>query len=333
MQINLNKLIYLLRKNIMRTFGFITAGIFVLAWLFFPNLFQWWALHVWSIPTDQLDEMGKLGPLGDIYGSLNTLFTSATLLIVIYSAYLQRQANEDAREAMAEQLKQASEANAEQLQQARDATAKQLRQARQSTKQQLELAQQSHDAQIAESKYAVFSSMFNILLNEKNKSLERLSENLGDHTANELFGLLSDHFTKKISTDWKEYQTRKDENDKFLYDEFNAFIWSIYKSENVSVALSSYLYLYISLLTLIKKSDLKSKDKEFFYYFLSNSMTYDEEVTLLWFCPCAIGVRNALYNTGLIDNNFYEESHYFIFRNFDKSIFGDADLLKQWGKY
>ncbi|QNW98626.1 hypothetical protein IC797_02920 [Acinetobacter seifertii] len=99
----------------MRTFGFITAGVFVLAWLFFPNLFQWWAIHVWSIPVDQLDEMGKLGPLGDIYGSLNTLFTSVTLIIVVYSAYLQRQANKDAKEAVAEQLKQAREATAEQL--------------------------------------------------------------------------------------------------------------------------------------------------------------------------------------------------------------------------
>ena len=63
----------------MRTFCFITAGIFILAWLFFPNLFQWWAIHVWFIPIEQLDEMGKLGPLGDIYGSLNTLFTSPFL--------------------------------------------------------------------------------------------------------------------------------------------------------------------------------------------------------------------------------------------------------------
>lgn len=317
----------------MRTFGFITAGVFVLAWLFFPNLFQWWAIHVWSIPVNQLDEMGKLGPLGDIYGSLNTLFTSVTLLIVIYSAYLQRQANQDAREAMAEQLKQANEANAEQLQQARDATAKQLRQARQSTKQQLELAQQSHDAQIAESKYAVFSSMFNILLNEKNKSLERLSENLGDHTTNDLFQLLSKHFLEKIANEWKEHQTLIEENDEFLFKEFTKLIWSNYESKSVTTALSSYLYLYISLIALIKNADLKAKDKEFFYEFLSNSMNHHEQVTLLWFSPCAIAVRRALHNTGLIDTGFYEESHYFIFRNFDKSIFRDGDLLEQWEKY
>ncbi|HGF8497868.1 TPA: hypothetical protein ACJB9M_000814, partial [Acinetobacter baumannii] len=163
MQINLNKQIYLLRKNIMRTFGFITAGVFVLAWLFFPNLFQWWAIHVWSIPADQLDEMGKLGPLGDIYGSLNTLFTSATLLIVIYSAFLQRQANKDAREAMAEQLKQAKEASAEQLEQAKE-----------STKQQLDLAQATHDAQIQETKNSFFTNQFYSLLNYKNESIKNL---------------------------------------------------------------------------------------------------------------------------------------------------------------
>ncbi|UGQ30401.1 PspA/IM30 family protein [Acinetobacter calcoaceticus] len=292
----------------------------ILIWLVFPFLFKAFMSWMSWIGAD-LKTFADYGPVGDIYGSLNTLFTSATLIIVMYSAYLQREANKDTRDAMAEQL-----------QQARDATAKQLIQARQSTKQQLELAQQSHEAQLAESKYAVFSSMFNILLNEKNKSLERLSENLGDHTTNDLFGLLSDYFLEKISTDWKEHQTVKDKNDKFLFNEFNIFIESIYDRENVSIALNSYLYLYISLINLIKKSDLTSTDKGFFYYFLSNSMTYDEQVTLLWFCPCSIGVRNALRDTGLIDNGFYEDSHYFIFRNFDKSIFRDADLLKRWEK-
>ncbi|MEC6393294.1 hypothetical protein VXS72_15330 [Acinetobacter pittii] len=293
----------------------------ILIWLIFPFLFKVFMSWMSWIGAD-LKTFADYGPVGDIYGSLNTLFTSATLIIVMYSAYLQREANKDTRDAMAEQL-----------QQARDATAKQLRQARQSTKQQLELAQQSHDAQIAESKYAVFSSMFNILLNEKNKSLERLSENLGDHTTNDLFQLLSKHFLEKIANEWKEHQTLIEENDEFLFKEFTKLIWSNYESRSVTTALSSYLYLYISLIALIKNADLKAKDKEFFYEFLSNSMNHHEQVTLLWFSPCAIAVRRALHNTGLIDTGFYEESHYFIFRNFDKSIFRDGDILEQWEKY
>ncbi|MBP1488898.1 hypothetical protein J8Z71_16445 [Acinetobacter nosocomialis] len=303
----------------MRTFGFITVGVFVLAWLFFPNLFQWWAIHVWSIPADQLDEMGKLGPLGDIYGSLNTLFTSVTLIIVIYSAYLQRQANKDAREAMAEQLKQA-----------RDATAKQLRQARQSTEQQLQLARESHKAQIAESKYAVFSSMFNILLSEKNKNLERLSISLGDVEVVDLFQKLSETFEDNISHSWKDYKIDKDNNDAFLYGELRDTISKNFFGNNIISSFNTYFYYYMSLIGLIKESELKPKDKEFFYYFLSNTMTHHEQTTLLWFSACSIGVKIALRDTGILDTGFSENTFYFITKNFDKSMFSHSFILEKW---
>lgn len=76
----------------------ILAGIML--FLFLPLAFKFWAINVWGIPTENIQgekvlplELTDLGPLGDIYGSLNTLFTSITLGIVAYTAGLQRKAN------------------------------------------------------------------------------------------------------------------------------------------------------------------------------------------------------------------------------------------------
>ncbi|MDC5672172.1 hypothetical protein OFN19_18255, partial [Acinetobacter baumannii] len=52
----------------------ITLGIFVL--LTYPYFFNWWAINFWNVPEEQLSDLTKLGPLGDIYGSLNTLISS-----------------------------------------------------------------------------------------------------------------------------------------------------------------------------------------------------------------------------------------------------------------
>lgn len=270
----------------MRTFSFITAGIFVLAWLFFPNLFQWWAIHVWSIPADQLDEMGKLGPLGDIYGSLNTLFTSVTLLIVIYSAYLQRQANKDAREAMAEQLKQAKEASAEQLKQAKE-----------STKQQLDLAETTRDAQIKESQNAIFATKFYSLLNFKKDKLNSftLQRTVIDKTYGpkeiqenpmEAIDVISTSF----------YQISKSDNKRFLnltviqlQSEFQKIARENgYKSVSILIA---YFYLYTSLCELIANSEISHNDKEFYKNVLSNSMSQGEQILLFWLVPMFLSIN------------------------------------------
>lgn len=73
----------------------------IMLFLFLPLAFKHIAINVWEIPTSLVDENGvsrplqllDLGPLGDIYGSLNTLFTSITLGLVAYTAELQRKAN------------------------------------------------------------------------------------------------------------------------------------------------------------------------------------------------------------------------------------------------
>ncbi len=149
--------------------------VLLIGWGMFPLFFKWVMVGIGS----KENELKDFGSLGDIYGSLNTLFTSATLIIVLYSAYLQREANKDAREAMKKQLQQARDATAQQLREARRSTKEQIQQARDATEQQLEMSQSIHSAQMVESKHAIFSNMFNILLNQKNEAQERLNQRLG----------------------------------------------------------------------------------------------------------------------------------------------------------
>jgi len=269
----------------MRTFGFITAGIFVLAWLFFPNLFQWWALHVWSIPADQLNEMGKLGPLGDIYGSLNTLFTSATLIIVMYSAYLQRQANKDTRNAMAEQLKQAREATAEQLKQAKKATEEQLNQARESTNQQLNLAQSTHEAQIQETKNSFFTSQFYSLLNYKNERIKTLI--LRDSNNNvivgyEIFTVLKMHLIKNINV---KYKDNWDDLTKDILMEAFKEITRELNNGYTYYEIFTYFEIYSSLFELVETASIDKEQKYFFWSLVRKSITPSEQLTLFYLAP------------------------------------------------
>lgn len=340
----------------MRTFGFITAGVFVLAWLFFPNLFQWWAIHVWSIPVDQLDEMGKLGPLGDIYGSLNTLFTSVTLIIVVYSVYLQRQANKDAREAMAQQLQQAEEATALQLNEARRALELQLNQARQaatdqithatmlhelqlaqaqqSSAEQLEVTKASYKGQIEESRYAIFSNMFYSLLNYKHNLFTSIEMNqiIGFGTGNQRtekrnsvqsIRIISDHF----------YYTQKKEQPveyaNFTIDELRNNFYSFAQITFVDSInnLISYFLIYVNILNLIKKSKISEEDKYFFKSILRNSMYQDEQFILFWIAPMFDQMKLILEFSEIFTQFGYEEAFKeYALKHYNESYFA----LDQW---
>ncbi|MDC4542035.1 hypothetical protein NQ781_18430, partial [Acinetobacter baumannii] len=104
----------------------ITIGLFVL--LTYPYFFNWWAINFWGVPQEELSDLTKLGPLGDIYGSLNTLISSIALSAVAFSAYLQVTS---------------------------------LKETRIANKEQFVLAEKSHQEQLNESKHAVFSNTFN----------------------------------------------------------------------------------------------------------------------------------------------------------------------------
>ncbi|NNP77680.1 hypothetical protein A7P54_14800 [Acinetobacter sp. Ac_3412] len=331
-------------------------GIVILAiWIFFPIIFKYWVLHLLVNPPFTTEVYASLGPIGDIFGSLTALFTSATLIIVIYSAYLQRQANEDARKAMAQQLQQARDATAtqlnqarkalkQQLDQAREATERQidnakelskieLQQTREATQQQLDLAQATHDAQMRESKHAIFSNMLNILLNQKNQAQERLSLRLGTTNLQSLFVHLSNKFEELLSDEWKNFKISKDSDQTIMAKRFVKELKEFTGQTGIFDELQSYFYNYYSLIALIKKDEYKEFDTKFYIRILSNLMTQSEQETLLWCCSTVDYIKEAIEVSELLDAHFSDEIAYFMFRNFKKTICDHPTILENWDKY
>ncbi|MFA3237832.1 hypothetical protein KWD51_06955 [Acinetobacter baumannii] len=240
----------------------------ILIWLVFPFLFKAFMSWMSWIGAD-LKTFADYGPVGDIYGSLNTLFTSATLIIVMYSAYLQRQANKDAREAMAEQLKQA-----------RDATAKQLRQARRSTQQQLDLAQKTHDAQLIESKYAIFINGFNSLLNYKHERYMSVqtTKNSRTYLAHEIFTHLNIALKDHINNVWKDPSKI---SLKQLETDFYSTMNEISNIGN-HTDLMGYFATVCDLYNYINRSSINENDKKFYKSIVLNSTSVGEQAALFW---------------------------------------------------
>ena len=87
----------------------ITLGLFVL--LTYPYFFNWWAINFWGVPKEELSDLTKLGPLGDIYGSLNTLISSIALCAVAYSTYLQIKELRLSRQTYEDQLRESKYSN------------------------------------------------------------------------------------------------------------------------------------------------------------------------------------------------------------------------------
>ena len=324
--------------------------ILLIGWGLFPLFFKWLMIGIGSTKKD-IDDFGSMG---DIYGSLNTLFTSATLLIVIYSAYLQRQANKDARTAMADQLQQARDATATQLTQASDALTQQLDQAREATAQQIEnakelskielsqtreataqqlaLAQATHDAQIKESKYSIFSNMFYALLTQKQASFNNLKlvdEDGNVIVADKIFYKFSTKFFDLLKSDWSNL----DSIDK--KEVFNAF-FSYVKELNNNQAytdINSYLGYYSSLVELIRRAEIDENDKIFFRELLTMSISASEQVTLLWVSSCTNIYKNRLIGSGIFNLNLNDLSLPFVVKFFEKSCFSNSNVMNQWDSY
>lgn len=284
----------------------ITLGLFVL--LTYPYFFNWWAVNFWNVPEGELTDLTKLGPLGDIYGSLNTIFTSATLAFVVYATFLQRQANIDARIAMNNQLQQARDATAKQLRQARQALKQQLDQSRESTEQQianaktlsdlqlehvkatanaqLTLAQATHDAQIRESQHAIFTTKFYGLLNYKKDNLNSIF--LKKYSSSKTIEVSGINVIEALSSRFVELLKEKpNKYNDFEETDLEADLYSIcdemgYRPISKIIA---YYFLYIDLFNLLNTSDISDQDKTFYRSVISNSMTQHEQIFLFWIAP------------------------------------------------
>lgn len=303
---------------------FTGVTIVAVAYLYFylPQVFKWLAVDVWGIPASSVGDdkenkvlqLTDLGPLGDIYGSLNTLFTSATLAFVVYATLLQREANKDARDAMADQLQHAKDSSAEQLQQARDATATQLKQARKALKEQLDqareataqqirnskdlseielaqtrlfasdqldLVQATHDAQINESRNAVFSNAFYTLLNYKKDLLNslRLTDAQGKESiGNEIFDSFNIFFMNNVEV------LNKTTNTKNLQNQYHKKLIEL-NNGKANLGIYSYFIIYKNIFYLIEHSQLTENEKEIYLSFFRNTIQTSEQMFIFFMCP------------------------------------------------
>lgn len=297
-----------------KTFGWACLVVFVLFLLLsFPVLFNFFAIHFWHVPESELSDYTKLGPIGDIYGSLNTIFTSATLAFVVYATLLQRQANQDARDAMEKQLQQAREDTEKQLEQAREATQQQIEHAKQLadiqlkqsmdvSSKQLELAQATNDAQINESRYAIFTNVFEMLMSQKLTLQKDLCSHLeNSKTPQVIFQKMAQEFEFLLNNAWQNIEKI---NISDVDEEFNRAANQIEDSVFFSDILYNYFYVYDSLLFLVKSSQIDKSQKKIFYKLISNSMDINEQLTLIWFSAFTDRVRSNLINSRIFDFDF-----------------------------
>ncbi|EXE27089.1 MULTISPECIES: hypothetical protein [Acinetobacter calcoaceticus/baumannii complex] len=253
---------------------FILIGVLILIWIFFPNLFYWWASNIWHIPSNQLDKIGDLGPLGDIYGSLNTLISSLALCAVAYSTYLQVTS---------------------------------LNESRKSTEKQLLLAEKNHLEQLKESKNAIFTTQFYSLLNykkDKFNSIEFSRKIPGNPKVNALTTIqtLNQSFTLYLSNDPSYYD---DYNEDQMYQDFMGTFHTLFQG---SIApLISYFFLYKNLINLIQLSELESKDQAIYLDILSNSMFQEEQIFLFWISVFTPDLKRSIDNSRLFNQIGYED--------------------------
>ncbi|MFL9490118.1 hypothetical protein [Acinetobacter baumannii] len=302
--------------NKSQKFVFVLVMIILLIfiWGLFPLFFKWLMIGIGTNKTNLED----FGALGDIYGSLNTLFTSATLLIVIYSAYLQRQANNDVRGAMAEQLEQA-----------REATEEQLKQARESITQQLNLAESTHKAQIKETIYSNFLNTYNSLMNYKLAKYNTIQVFIDGRVwhSEEIFKEIALSFLGEQQI-FELQLTGREIGD--LYNQTLDKIAGIDKGLN---EINSYFLLYESIYELIKNSDISEEEKKFFRKTTSNTMSNHEQLTLLWASVDILDCHELVKDTSIFSHFYSDDLMPFLVNFFEKSCFSHPDILLNWDKF
>lgn len=260
-------------------------------WSYFPLIFSKIINHT----LGDISLYGEnLGSIGDIYGSLNTLVSSIALLAVAFTTYLQVIS---------------------------------LKETRNSNNKQLSLAKQSHEAQIKESKSAIFSNLFYSLLNlkfDKYKELTILhSEELWK--ADKIFINLSDEFQRLLVEEWQDINSV---NDQIIREKFEKFL--NVNGDHASDTIFSYFTLTTTLIRLIIRSDLEELDKQFFFEILANSMTLHEQITLFWIAPCVNDFYDFLKGTGLFSQFYTHEFVLFGLKFYDKSYFSEASWFRQF---
>lgn len=267
-------------------------------WITFPLIFKKWVFTLLVKPPFTPLEFATLGPIGDIFGGLTAFFTSLTLIIVLYSAYLQRKANKDAREAMAEQLKQA----------------------RESTIQQLDLARATHDTQLQESRYSIFINGFNSLLNYKHNRYMSIQTTKGSRTyqAHEVFTHLNIGLRDYMENDWKDISKVTPEQ---IERDFYSVMSEISNIRN-HTELMGYFTTISDLYNFINRSSINDDDKEFYKSMVLNSLSTGEQAALYWIGAFRSEFNTLARNERCFDFAYHEDMMPFSIKFYSKECFG-----------
>ncbi|MBJ9957473.1 hypothetical protein [Acinetobacter courvalinii] len=277
------------RKNCL-IWGGIIFLILIPLWIFFPIIFSKVTYYILGNPKEYGDH---LGAVGDIYGSLNTFFSSIAFLAVAFTTWLQVNA-----------LKETREAN----------------------KRQLNLAEKNHEEQIKESRNAIFSTKFYALLNYKTDMLEQFKviKDSKEYRGNEIFGLYYKHFEVLLEHYWVDL----DSIDKdIILKELKKFDLLVNSGKEFT-GWFSYFLIHTQISELIYNSKIDDEDKKFYRSVLSNSMSMEEQITLFWIAPVTPRVMTKLENTKIFSLFFNRKFIPYAKKFYNKSYFG----IKSWGK-
>ncbi|MEI1716842.1 putative phage abortive infection protein [Acinetobacter baumannii] len=278
----------------------------LILWITFPLIFKEWIFTLLVKPPFTPEAYASLGPIGDIFGGLTAFFTSATLIIVMYSAYLQKKANIDARADMQVQLDQATSASEAQLKQAKN-----------SSKNQLRMARLTHEAQIKEIKKTNIDTRFYNLLNYKKDLLNAIrftnSSNI-QSSGCEVFDSLCTFFIRET----KDISGKVDlENLKNL---FNLEILNLNNGKG-TLSIYSYFKIYESIFLLLDKEDLKEEERSFYYHVLRCTMQTSEQMLLFYMAPLFPEYMKLFKNKRLIDSFRLDKCKKYVDQFYDDSYF------------
>ncbi|KCY17624.1 hypothetical protein J596_2730 [Acinetobacter baumannii 21072] len=276
--------------------GFFLFSLIVLTvWLFFPVIFS---LFFSFILDTQYNYPDNLGGIGDIYGSLNTLFSLLTLLVVLYSNDQQIETNKEILRA---------------------------------SNLQLNLARRNHKDQMSESRRAIFNDMFYSLLNYKSEKFKQLSVVTKNGTLNptDLTSAIYKEFLRLVDTKWSNLDNVKQIN---LEKEFEYFVNKISNGKGCE-KLYTYFYLYESIYKLINSEKLTDSDEHFYKDLVSNSMEVGEQVTLIWIAASSDYHCDFLKNSGIFTFDMTETVVGFADKFLEESLFSHPNFLETWTEY
>ncbi len=277
------------------------AGFFVLAlavlifWLVFPIFFSWFFSIIlakkYNYPSD-------LGGVGDIYGSLNTLFTLLTLFVVLYSNQKQLETNKEI-----------------------------LR----TSNLQLNLARRNHKDQMSESRRAIFNDMFYSLLNYKSEKFKQLGvvTKKGTLSPSDITNAIFKEFLRLIETKWIDLEKIERIN---IEKEFEYFVNKITEGKGYA-KIYAYFYLYESIYKLINNENLTDSDAHFYKDLVSNSMEPGEQLTLTWLAATSDYHCDFLRNSGIFTFDLTETVIGFADKFLEESLFSHPIFLDNWMEY